>query len=114
MKKEDLEIKFVNYLSRKSKKDGSVYGEFYVKDKVARLRKLQQLLPVSTLINITDKNYFPITDKIMKEFSQTVGTTTKVRYKYADYLVVLRLLYEMNNGGKKVKRYAYYAGVKVV
>jgi hypothetical protein len=113
MKKEDLEIKFVNYLSRKSKKDGSVYGEFYVKDKVARLRKLQQVLPVSTLINITDKNYFHITDKIMKEFSQTVGTT-KGRYKYADYLVVLRLLYEMNNGGKQVKRYAYYAGVKVV
>ena len=113
MEKEELETKFVKFLTRKSKRDGSAYGENYVKDKVARLRKLEKLFPISKLSNITDKNYFDITDEVMKEFKQAIGTTNK-HYQYADYMVVVRLLYEMNNSGKQAQRYAFYAGVKNV
>ena len=114
MKKEDLEINFVRYLSRKCKKNGSVYGEHYIKDKVARLRKLQQIFPITILANITDKNFFDITDAVMKKFNTPIGTAKKTHYKYADYLVIVRLLYEMNNGGRQAQRYAYYAGIKVI
>ena len=113
MEKKEFEEKFVKYLTRRSKRNGSAYGLNYVKDKVARLRKLQQILSISKLNNITDSNYFDITDEVMKQFNQAIGTTNK-HYRYADYMVVLRLLYEMNNSGKKAKRYAYYGGVRVL
>lgn len=113
MEKNELEMRFVKYLTRKSKKDGSAYGVNYVKDKVARLRKLEQLFQPYKLGAITDKNYFDFADEIMKAFKHPIGTTNK-HYKYADYMVVIRLLYEMNNSGKQAPRYAYYAGVKVV
>ena len=113
MNKEEFEEKFIKYLTRKGKRDGSAYGDSYVKDKMARLRKLQQLFPISKLSSISDKNYFEITEAVMKEFKQVIGNTNK-HYRYADYMVVVRLLYEMNNGGKQAQRYAYYAGVKII
>ncbi len=109
----ECETRLVKFLSRKRKPDGSAYGPNYVKDKVARLRKLEQIFESYELENITDSNYFHFADLIMDAFKQPIGNKN-THYKYADYLVVLRFLYEMNNKGKKAPRYAYYGGVKVV
>ena len=105
-------MRFIKYLSRRGKKDGSAYGENYIKDKVARLRKLEQLFHPDKLGKITENNYSDFANKVMKTFKQPIGTTKKY-YRYADYMVVIRLLYEMNNGGKQAPRYATYGGVKV-
>ncbi len=112
MGKEELEERFVGYLTRKMKRDGRLYGKSYLKDKLARLRRLQKILPISKLGNITDENYFELTDKVMKKLNQPIGSIGR-NYKYGDCMVVMRLLYEMNNAGKQGKRYVYYGGVKV-
>ena len=57
MEKNELETKFVKYLLIKNKKDGGTYGANYVKDKLARLRKLEKLFESKELENIPQK-YF--------------------------------------------------------
>lgn len=112
MEKNELEKRFVKYLTLKNKKDGSTYGANYIKDKLARLRKLEQLFELEKLENITEKNYFDFANDVMSLFKQPIGVSNR-HYRYADYLVIIRLLYEMNNKGKKAPRYAFYGGIKV-
>ena len=112
MTADDLEKKFVKFLSRRKKSDGELYAPTYAKDKVSRLRKLFQILPLEKLTNINDSNFFEISEVVMRKFNQPIANNI-YQHQYKDYLVVIRLLYEMNNFGKKAKRYAYYGGKKI-
>ncbi len=112
MQQSDLEIIFIKHLSRRIKRDGSIYGTQYTKDKLSRLRKLYIFFSVKSLANINDDNYFKITNEVISAFPESIGNI-KWQYRYADYLVIIRLLYEMNNNGKEAKKYCYYGGVRV-
>ena len=111
MKKNNIEEEFINFLNRRIKRDGSAYGSNYIKDKLSRLRKLENLFGPSELANINKDNYFDLADSVMKKMKKPIGKST-LNYVYGDYMVVVRLLYEMNNNGRKAPRYAFYAGKK--
>jgi hypothetical protein len=63
------------------------------------------------LVNINKENYFDFADSVMKKMKQPIGKS-KLCYVYGDYMVVIRLICEMNNNGRKAPCYVFYAGKK--
>ena len=107
MATEKLEESFRLYLSSRKKRDGSTYGPKYVYDKIARLRTLAKHVSARDLSNLNKSNYLSVIDDIIESFESN-AEADQTRAAYADHLVVVRLLYEMNNVGKAAPRYTHY------
>ena len=111
MKNNDLEQRFHAYLSKLRNSDGDAYGPKYLSDKMSRFRRLRDKLPNRLLSAITEKTYFEVVETVIKTFDEDKARSAESQYK--DYLVVIRLLYEMQNPGKIAPRYSHYGGVRV-
>lgn len=110
MNAEQLIARYVAYLAALQERDGVVRSSVYVKDKVSRLRRILLVLDARKLSGINELNFFYLSDIVVQNFPRVKNKKTgSVVYQYADYLVVLRHLYEMNTGSV-APRYGYYAG----
>jgi len=112
MKQIELEKKLANFLRRRRKSNGVPYGKRYVKDKISRLRRVASFVPMTALTNVNEGNYIYLIELVIEHFKNREYRSGEFRQiNCGDYLVVIRLLYEMNNKGKKAKRYMSYRGV---
>lgn len=104
--------RYKKYLLKLKNANGFPYGTAYVKDKISRLRRMLQVVDVSTLNNISGNNFLSVCDEIMCVFTQIypskLGTPAR---QYGDYLVVIRQIYHMNTG-ETAPRYVHYSGVR--
>lgn len=110
MNAEQLIARYVEYLGVVQERDGVARSPVYVKDKVSRLKRILLVLDAGKLSHVNRESFFKLSEIVMQNFPR--GKTTKtgsVVFQYADYLVVLRHLYEMNTGSV-APRYRYYAG----
>jgi hypothetical protein len=113
MNQQDYEEQFRLYLMNKIKKQKLNFGDNYIKDKISRLRKLVKILGLTKLLNINEENYTKLIDLVIKYFSTDPLAVNSRNKKYMDYLVVLRLAFEMMNNGKIAPIYTHYAGLKI-
>jgi len=98
--------KFVAHLATKKKKDGTSYGSYYVKDNVARLKKLLSFKPTLDLQKLDDNTLTPTLVRVANKYPAKAKAYNRY-FPYAAYHVVIRIVYEMNTG-KKAELYAMY------
>ena len=113
MNQQEYEQEFRVYLIKKIQKQKLILGDSYIKDKMSRLRRLVKILSLSKLLNINENNYTHLIDLVIKYFSTDSTVSKSKSKKYKDYLVVLRLAFEMMNNGKIAPTYTHYAGLKI-
>jgi hypothetical protein len=110
MNQKEYEEKFRFYLMEKIRRQELFYGDSYVKDKTSRLRKLIQILTLKKLLHINENNYIQCIDLIIEFFSNNQTSSYSKTKKYMDYLVVLRVAFEMVNSGKVAPTHTHYSG----
>ncbi len=113
MNQQEYEEQFRIYLKNKIKKQKLIYGNNYIKDKISRLRKLVKILSLTKLLNINKENFTQLIDLVIKHFSTDQIASNSKRKKYMDYLVVLRIAFELMNNGKNAPIYTHYASMKI-
>jgi hypothetical protein len=110
MNTEELIAHYSAYVKSLRRADGTSYGSAYAKDKVSRLRKIISIVGIRSAASIGSKNFFKICDVLISDFQAHAPAREKSKISgYADYLVVVRQLYEMNTG-MSAPRYVYYGG----
>lgn len=112
MRPKDLEDNFRDYLSSLRNSQGEPYGPKYISDKISRFRKLCDQVSIARLRNITDATYFDVVETVIDRFDDD-SNKSPAGSQYKDYLVIVRLLYEMQNSGKSAPRYRHYGGVRI-
>ncbi len=114
MELDTIEAQFRRFLHKKKRPDGSPFGENYVKDKISRMRALSKLIPLETLIGMTDNNFVDLIELVHHQSLDTKAREgMNAAKKSKDHIVVLRLIYEMYNKPKKAPRYTHYGGIRV-
>lgn len=104
----DFIVKFRDFLTNRKKPNGNNYGDYYASDNTSRLNTLLKKITYEELNELNDSNLSNVVSKVMKSFPKTKSSDNKKTiYNYKDYIVVVRLVYEMNTGNKAPKNLYY-------
>ena len=113
MEQEKFEKQFKLFVEKKRSSQNLSSEKKYMKDKVSRLRKLLNIFSLEQLLEVDEDQLLVLTDLLILHFSRITPPRTSKDTRYKDYMVVLRLVYEMMNKGKSAPKYTHYAGRRV-
>lgn len=107
---EALEVRYREYLCSLRRRDGSLFSKKYVYDKMSRFRLVLDLVGIRRLSDVSDSNFLNILDIVVERLLTDPAMKSRSG-RHADYTVVVRQLYDMNNK-KRALRYTHYRGEK--
>ena len=113
MKHNKFEDQFKLFIEKKRSSQNLSSDKTYMKDKVSRVRKLLDIFSVEQFLKMDEDQLLVLTDSLIEHFSHITPPRTGKDTRYKDYVVVLRLVYEMINQGKTAPKYTHYAGRRV-